>query len=879
MSSNSKKTESRQVSATASDSQRSTSPLNGGYGVPFGYCMFTMGGDEGEASASKNGGGDTFTDTMMMSSNALYNVPSYYEAGSYGGVVGCSGSHWVQSSRRLPGGAPRPRNSTDSGTGRSPSAVCPFASCHGRCPPAITVAGDSTKELSGYCPMVSSYDYHGDNDFYGASAGAAAGRRESDHNFALSRRSGGTTATSIEECHLSRKNSGGFTPRAENMFFQSQGSLSVRSSESRADRSAISDVGSAFDAAYYANLVSQGASDAGFSQHSQRRLSGSFRKEQTLSSTTAQNSSGDSLPPPSKEDHAVPIISPSCAHRPVTQHPPTKQSANSPKSTACHKRVSTATREEELGLKSPHSCHSYSCNYGEAGCPPLYDLEGDPTGNAASSAAASEVVAPAANASAARSASSALHASSQSPPKVAVGLRSPLRPGGVLTSRIVVPQPATAVPLLPNVPGSSPILGPRASLSNQLEMYPLTAVQKADATAKQRSGRASPIIATLKERDAACAHEPPPRSHLESASTASSNSVSSGSRHQRTPPPRKQPKITTASLSRHTGTVLPPTLSTAALVESSRSTLCKNDEKPTTKATAGTVPTMTSAAVFTANATTAPSQPPPSQVKLSQALKEQAVESADPLLNLVTFKAAPPTERRNPNRFFRRHHLIPPAVPLSATEISTPQAPSPQASNRKGPLLAGLKAPSGFSPAKALPSGNIRGGSLSLNISSTVINNLVGDGGGDDGGGARNGSVGGEREVPPSVSRRIRRPFESANIVPLSGCSEAVREPNLLNGRVSRNRSGSETHSLTDVVGNAQTRSCPSLDLSLDDVETPYLPCRSSSWSGHSTTCSSDSGDCGRNWPSRGKRQQDRVLPTTEEEVERLNNPRFTIRL
>jgi hypothetical protein len=180
-------------------------------------------------------------------------------------------------------------------------------------------------------------------------------------------------------------------------------------------------------------------------------------------------------------------------------------------------------------------------------------------------------------------------------------------------------------------------------------------------------------------------------------------------------------------------------------------------------------------------------------------------------------------------------------------------------------------------------------------MSPTVVNNLVGDGSrGNNNGGVtaasnrgvsvkgskRSGNmVLGSKPQPPPPQRRRGPSTIATNIIPQSGGSEALRESNYhTTNAVNRHRSGSETHSLNDLAGSAQTRSCPSLDLSADEGTNPYLQYRSSSWSGHSTVCSSDSGDGSHNSSTRAKRQQDRMLPSVEEEMERYSNMRYGVR-
>ncbi|KPA74417.1 hypothetical protein ABB37_09117 [Leptomonas pyrrhocoris] len=886
--------------------QHSTNPFDGGYDMTNGGGMFVMDGTE-ETGAGKydNEGENAFATTTTGSYHTLYNVPSYYQAGTYGGGGNNGANYPAQSSRKLPGGrAPLPLASTDNYRNGSVNEAAPAApnQLYGSTGMNTTAEGPTVPD-SGHGGTSAAYDYNDLGDFYGVGVGAAsAGSREGNSCVPWRNRSGATTATSLGDCHLSRKEDGGFTPQTENTFLQSHGSFGARSLESRAgDHSAVSEEGSAYDAAYYGHLASQHESEPGLllqQQQQQRRLSGSFRKGNMSSSVTSKSASGGSISRLSKSSHTAPSIAPSPAQRSAPPRSPPAQNTTAPKPAAQRKRSSTAAQEAEEGgrqeLRKSRSFHSYAETYGAAGCSPLYDIDGRSTGNATPPDTVHEtvVVAAAPAVPATPSASPAKPTPLPSPPPKATLNRSrQVKPGRMLTSRKVSLQPISDIPLLPDVPDREPPREPRSPLRRESEASALAPMQKVAAPAKAASNAASPLRAKLKKPVGKGGNEGKRRALGEGSDAASSQSGSSTSQQARTPPSCRPSTDKTTPTSKRQDTVLPLTSATTTSAttlappanamsgkDSARSNAGRGNQAPTTPATTRDAATTTS--TLSVNHNKESTRSSPLSVHLAKAVGAPAGAPAILSPQLTAFTASPPpSESRTPGRFFRRRHMSQQVVPLSATEVSKPETSSAQpAPTRTPPTSAGSRGASNIVPTTTPPNHDIHGSSLASNVTPMATNNVGGEKFGGGVGTRRNvNDDGGSKPQLPSPQGR-RRPSIAANVAPPFDGAGVTRDRNFSNGRVSRHRSGSDMHSLTDVAGTAQTRSYPSLDLSVDEGTNPYLQRRSSSWSGHSTAASSDSGDRTHHSASRAKRQQDRVLPNIEE-MGQFSKSRFGLRL
>lgn len=913
-----------QVAAFSSESQRSTNPYDGGYAIPSGYGMFTMGGDEDVAA---NRAGQYDGSIPMNSSNVLYNVPSYYQAGNYGGYSGSS--YRVQSSRKEPNnttttatkapkaGSERNRSSTshhNGSSGETGSLQGARTSADQLYGPARTSETGNVVRHSGSGSFRSGFNYGDSNDPYG---GGFAGMSSSGGglrvgNVALMSRSGATTATSIGDCHLSRKEDGGFTPQSDNTFLDYRGSFDGRSADSRSgDCATLSSLGSAYDPAYNSHNMNQRVSDPTLLSKPQRRLSESLWKEGTqpntsaTTSATAHSGSGSSLSRLSKSDHATPVLAPSVTQRtaPHSAFPlssPATAAAAAKPATVQRKR-SFADAERAQTLMKSGSFHSYSSNFGEAGCSPFYDVEAlsyaekltpkaPGQAHAATAATAATTIA-AANAAATAMVpappSSATQGASASPTKTAFGTcRSCPQQNSrnILAAADKKPaaQAMTEIHFLPGVQDKAPAPAPPSSSNAKTEKPPLVSAPKPNS--------AAPPHCSLREQLDKSFSGKNRRVIVEGVDTASSHSGCSGSKQHHAPP------------FRYNGTVLPSTFATVSprahgtttatvakapigrTAEPPRTHLSRNSRKPGS-ARQHTQPPGTVANASSTKRGKVAAQSSPSLEGLPHALKEhpvKAVAAAAPSQLAAFAVAPPPSGTRDPNRFFRRRHLMQPTTSFSATEVVRPaeaSSSSPSSSPSQQPSTAKSKGSLNSTSTQMPVRRDIRGNSTaSLNVLPMVANNLIGDGQINVNGMKGDGAANANGPQPP-VTQQRRRPSISKSIVPQASGAEAAHEPMPASSSSSRHHSGSETYSLNDVASTAQSQSCPSIELLVDEGANGLLQRRSSSWSVHSSACSSDSGDGSHCSASRARRRKDRMLPTVEEEMERLAHSRFGVRL
>lgn len=902
----------------STDPQRSSGPFDGGYEMPSGFGMYTMGGDsdndndDTNAFGTTNTGAGTFRGQATLSSASLYNVPSYYQAGSYGGFPQ-GGTYRVQGSRRV-----------SAAVQVSPAVTTTTAA-------AAAAAGGSTRQRSGYNGMGSSFDYDDNSDFYGGDRGVGVSGgaeqlgshvRDVDHNgsnLASAVRSGATTATSISDCHLSRKDDGGFTPRTNNTFLQSHGSLGAGSVDSRGSGGVGVDggVGSVYEGVYFTTSASGHSSEPALSAPPQRRLSdtplrretpASHSSSSTISTATAQHdqhNSGNNLSARlSRSDHVVPLLASSPMPRAIPRQAVVSASQNT---------TSTGSRSSvQHHLRKSNSFHRPSGNAEDVVCAPVYDME------PANSPTTTPRTPPAAPSSAA--------STSTSPRKLHVnGLAAPTKQAAGSEEKTAVKpntSATTEIPFLPSVPNKSPTRV-TASSSTPRAAFDSVGIPHPAAARATTTQDPPPPVAPGKEWKA--------RTHVEEVDKTSSHSGGSANRTPRTPPSRKAAKERTSPPGKHTGTVLPSTTTTtttvpitalpatAALAEAPQ---MHNDSSTTRRRRVSNPVTSTStsnsalAAPSDSRDTTLSSLSP---VQLSRTMGVSTVEQQQqqqqasaaqpppqpPSQALMAFTVAPPpTEAKDPNRFFRRRYLQPPVSPLSAVEVSKPVAPSGTKSDTAASTKA-TAAPLTAATAR-LPTAKAgrNGASLLSNASPVAVNNLVGSGGGGRSAASTannsphvnttaatagaaaltatsttSGVGTGKPRPPSSAAARRRAPSgASSSIVPTANGTDAARDAVQANSAPHRHRSGSETHSLHDIAGTTQTRSCPSMELSMDEGTNPYLQRRSSSWSGHSTVCSSDSGEGSHASSVRAKRHQDRMLPSVEEEMERYSLARFGVR-
>lgn len=924
-----------QPAMPSTDATRTTSPFDGGYEMPSGFGMYTMADDADDTNVTTGGLGGAALGSM--SSASLYNAPSYYQAGSYGGFPN-GGTYRVQSSRRVTGAAAMQASPSTTHThAAGGSGAGMYGGTTGGQAMAKAIGGGASMRRSDYGGLGgSAFDDDDTSDFYGGGGVGGEGAAVNPHLLPNSGgvRSGATTATSLGDCHLSRKDDGGFTPQTDNTFLRSHGSLGGGSVDSRGgDRSALSDGGlnsngvngsSAYGAGFFSANVSRHGSDFTASQPlQQRRLSDPplCATQGSSSSTISTVSAGPqqqqaqqergpttSAPLSKSGDHVAPVLAASPTPRVVSRQISPQRSATGPKSAVSMPRRSG-------------SFHRLSGTAEDSIFAPFYETERNkspvstppaPTAGATTAAAAASTIPappPTGTTSASNSPRKAPIASTAAPaikPMTAAATAAE----GTTTAK-APSQPSTAIPVLPSVSDKPSARGRSVSLPSR-------------ATAESANTAAAPptpVLTSTSEVSPMSKKERAMRTHIEGVEeVASSHSGDSATRKPRTPPSRKPAKDKTTPPSKHTGTVLPPAFSAATttathpaistVIETHQGIANISPNNAQRRISTHTVVSSASTSAVTGTAdskdTTLSSLSP---IQLSQTMQAAASQQQQqqqqplpqpPQAQMAFTVAPPPSETRDPKRYYRRHHLQPSVAPLSATEVSKPVgAPTATAaaaatsrnadaslksssvSSAAAPLTASKRAPSARDTRL--------GASLLSNRSPMAVNNLVGNGissgavtannnsphvnnGGTSTIGGIAGGVGKTQRLPATSERR-RMPSATGSIVPQTNGTDVQT-----NSAPQRKRSGSETHSLNDIAGTAQTRSCPSMELSTDEGTNPYLQRRSSSWSAHSTVCSSDSGEGSHTSSVRRKRQQDRMLPSVEEEMERYSMARFGVR-
>lgn len=694
--------------------------------------------------------------------------------------------------------------------------------------------------------------------------------------FGAANRSGSdmTAGTALSDCHLSRKDDGGFSPESARTFVRSQGSFIGPISED--SRPSLHDSALGQDTSKSGLLRDSAGSlfypdGAAHFTESQRRLSSSgawtarnaavrlstdasfsatFRSgnaKRQASPRPAAHANG-STQPPRQRPHLTTSHN-GAAHHSSTTVPPTRPSPNADAhlSAAATTARAEGSREGDIG------------GFGPMGCSPLYDLDavlgemnlGSKTASSVQSPAtdllSSNTLAPAneprrtasnrrghrTRELATRSITSSL---ASGPNSAAVSACSSGRGTRPAASRLTSPDQSSVLPTEKKKVGP---VKPRRKNPRRVAAAPQTTKT---TTATSAAARALPGVKSPKEDSLAAATKA-------TANAAQPVMLSSS---------EEQPRKLSSSIS---------SASVGPIRPGSRSRK-----------------TSASCTVVPPSAVRHPPPPPLGAVSLSGISSEDGTlalamaESSAPCCKTPTaFTVAPPAQReRQATAFQRRRYLEGACAPLSVSDVQLLQVP-PSPPHRGGAgastgctsespnALAKFASSLPRSELLLLSSATTQPRSPQAAASSTCSSSV-----GADRLSALGSGTGGRRSQlrcgAPSGGNLAG--FHPA--LHMEGLSAAAENPDEKSVRSLGGRSIAELHGLQESCNNIMSRSCPSMECSADDMGNPFLARRSSSWSVHSARSATESGE-NPTVTVRRRRLTERAMPTaTDLEEEQI---------
>ncbi|KAG5497060.1 hypothetical protein GH5_01589 [Leishmania sp. Ghana 2012 LV757] len=653
--------------------------------------------------------------------------------------------------------------------------------------------------------------------------------------------SAATSGTALSECHLSRKDGGGFSSASARTFLKSDDSFGGRSENSRLSLhnsvvTLASDLsypaqesgGSAYylESTYQGNEqdhggVTQSVEGAGVVSTAQPQLSNSTHV--TSRGAVSPLRSENSFSMVRQADHVGRAASgPLAPHLPPHHQRSEFSTSQSGKFAPPRKRSTTESDLQRAATSIVSSASgSFGNGFGPTGCSPFYDFstiatESQRTGRSPSAASSRDYTVSTTTA-ASRSGSTRLPSTRR---RSASERRSNTRPSGSAsassTRSIATSGTARQRPLLQDMMSTA-----------SAESKETTSSHDSVNTSKPATGRASPSA----PRKPRC-KDTTKLNHSRSASIAAAHSVE-GMRTSR--PSSSCPVMPVAKTEARDST---PTA--APFAEASRVKCAMEDKGRCHTAVAS-------------------QQLRPLRQQSSPA---SAAHGATP-----AFVVAPPShDERHPRPFQRRRYLRGHVTPLSATEMQMTMVPfSPR--RDVPPSRNTLRGPSPQTPAKtAVPlpppqpdlftlPGTTQAWSPSVTASSSASFSVTPD-----------------KLITVTSSPGARRTQQRLaglagfhiplGVEGLCVASENSNERSLRNLGV---RSGTELRMLGESSNGIMSRSCPSVEYSADEGTNPFLIQRSSSWSVHSARSTTDSSEV--TGIARKKRQPER-MPLTAHDVE-----------
>ncbi|KAG5472134.1 hypothetical protein CUR178_02808 [Leishmania enriettii] len=645
--------------------------------------------------------------------------------------------------------------------------------------------------------------------------------------------SAATSGTALSECHLSRKDGGGFSSASARTFLKSGDSFGGRSETSRLSLhnsvvTLASDLsypaqesgGSAYylETTYQGNKqdhggVTQSAEGAGVVSAAQRQLSNSTHV--TSRGAVSPLRSENSFSMVRQADHVARSMSgPLALHTPPQHLRSELSTSQSGKLAPPHKRSTTESDLQlaAVGIVSSAS-GSFGNGFGPTGCSPFYDLstiatESQKTGRSPSAASSRDDTV-STTTTTSRSGSSRVPSTRR---RSASERRSNTRPTGSAsassTRSIETSGAARQRSRLPEMMSTA-----------SAESKETTSNHGSANTSRSATGRPSPSAPRKPRRK-----DTTKLNHPRSVSIAAAHSVE-GMKTSR--PSSSCPVISV------TKAEAPDSTPTAALFAEASRAKCAMEDKGRRH-------------------TAVASQPPRSLQQ--QSSHASAAHGATP-----AFVIAPPShDERHPRPFLRRRYLRGHVTPLSAAEMQMTMVPfSPR--RDVPPSRNTLRGPSPQAPAKTtvplpppqpdlitLP-GTTPAWSPSVTASSSASFSVTPDK---------------LITVPRSPGAR-RTQQKLAGLagfhMPLGveGLCVAAENSNERSLRSLGVRSGTELRMLGESSNCIMSRSCPSVEYSADEGTNPFLIQRSSSWSVHSARSTTDSSEVAG--IARKKRQPERV--------------------
>ncbi|KAG5471460.1 hypothetical protein LSCM1_01549 [Leishmania martiniquensis] len=649
--------------------------------------------------------------------------------------------------------------------------------------------------------------------------------------------SAATSGTALSECHLSRKDGGGFTSASARTFLRSDDSFGSRSGNSipSLPDSLVTPpsymscpVEESVGSAYYLNTAcGEKKQDDGLSTHSAEGALVLHAAQRPLSSSAHVASRGAASPLSSENSFSmmrradlvgrVATASPPTLPMPPPAQRPEISAAQNGKLGPRFKRNNAESDALCVAVRTDSSASESLLNgLGPTGCSPFYDL----------SSATTE------SPKADRRPSAASHREDVRP-TTATARRSergrlpsgPRRPAGDQRGNAHSTGSASASSTSSIATSAAPrqrsLLAETMSTASTESKETISSLGSV-GTSKPPAGRSSPS-ATRKPR-----RKDPRKAHPSRSTSIAAAHAADG--EDTAPVPSSPMPITNAAGRTQTATASPFSRASPARCERGV-TRCQ-------------------AAVA--------SQPP-------QALRQQWNPTSAPKGSTPAFMVAPPShDERHPRPFLRRRYLRGHVTPLSATEVQMAMVPfSPR--RDVPPSRHTVSGPSPKAPPKTtVPPPPSQHDQISLpGTAQPWSPNATASS-------SASFSVTPEKFITVASGAGARRTqqrlagFAGFHLsLGVEGMCVAAENSNERSLRSLGARSGTETRMLGESSTGIMSRSCPSVEYSVDEGTHPFLIQRSSSWSVHSARSTTDSGEV--SGIARKKRQTERMLSTAQE--------------